>query len=88
MPSIHYNKLLHEVKQDHYFGEWMMSRLTLHLLQAVWMTAAALCHLWTTRLTSHDRTAAGDTTRVIQALAQGALNTLPVQCGTFLCVKR
>lgn len=34
---------------------------TLHFFQVLWMTAAALSHLWTCLLTRNDRTAAGGT---------------------------
>lgn len=36
-----------------------LKHLTLHVLQVFWMTAAALSHLRTFLLMSHDRTAAG-----------------------------
>lgn len=45
----------------------MFPNLTLHFLQALWMTAAALFHLRTFLLTSQDLTAAGDI-KTLQAL--------------------
>ena len=42
----------------------MSPNLTVHFLQVLWMTDAALFHLLTCFLTSQDRTAAGSITHI------------------------